>query len=124
MAFIKRLGWYLVGVSIGLVFLAFVLKKKSGEEGINFCYLPNCRALKDFRSKPFTYSNKAEDQKISMKLDSLYFSKVFKDGDVDFGKSDTKAKPCKIYFIKFEEKEIQLQNCEDKIVIEHIVSLE
>ena len=44
--------------------------------------------------------------------------------EFSFGKSDTKAKPCKIYFIKFEEKEIQLQNCEDKIVIEHIVSLE
>jgi len=53
MAFIKRLGWYLVGVSIGLVFLAFILKKKSGEEGIDFCYLPNCRVLKDIRSKTF-----------------------------------------------------------------------
>ncbi|WP_350291789.1 DUF4258 domain-containing protein [uncultured Croceitalea sp.] len=121
MAFIKRLGWYLVGVSIGLVFLAFILKKKSGEEGINFCYLPNCRALKDFKSKPITYSSKAEEQMTTMQLDSLYFSNAFMDGDVDFGKSDTKAQPCKIYFVNFEEKEIELKNCEKEIVIENIV---
>jgi hypothetical protein len=124
MAFIKRLGWYLVGVSIGLVFLAFVLKKKSGEDGINFCYLPNCRVLKDFRSKPLTYTNKVKEQISSMQLDSIYFSKVFADGDVNFGKSNTEAKPCKLYYVNFKEREIQLQNCEDKIIIERISKVE
>ena len=55
MAFLRRLGWYLVGLSIGIVFLVFFLKKKSGEEGIDFCYFPNCRVLKDMRSKPLTF---------------------------------------------------------------------
>jgi hypothetical protein len=124
MAFIKRLGWYLVGVSIGLVFLAFILKKKSGEEGIDFCYLPNCRTLKEFRSKPITYSNEAEQQIAEMQLDSLYISEFFTDGNVDFGKSDTKAQPCKIYFVSFKENELELKNCADKIIIEDIIKKE
>jgi hypothetical protein len=124
MAFIKRLGWYLVGVSIGLVFLAFILKKKSGEDGINFCYLPNCRVLKDFRSKPLTFSNQLKEQMPLVQLDSVYFSKVFTDGDVNFGKSNTEAKPCKLYYVEFEKREIQLQSCVDKIIIDRVSKME
>ncbi len=120
MAFIKRLGWYLVGVSIGLVFLAFILKKKSGEEGIDFCYLPNCRTLKDFRSKAISYSDLAQEQIETIGLDSLFISQAFTDGNVNFGKSDTKAQSCKTYFVNFEEKEIELKNCETNILIEKI----
>ena len=120
MAFIKRLGWYLIGVSVGLVFLAFILKKKSGDEGINFCYFPNCRALKEFRSKPISYSKKAEIQLAALQLDSVYIFNAFTNGDVDFRKSNTKAKPCKIYFVNYEEKEIELKNCNQNLLIENI----
>ncbi|GMN08806.1 DUF4258 domain-containing protein [Croceitalea sp. MTPC9] len=117
MAFIKRLGWYLVGVSVGLVFLAFILKKKSGEEGIDFCYLPNCRVLKNLRSKPIAFDSSLEKQ-----MDSTYLLKVLTDGDIDFGKSDTKSKPCKTYFINFDDKVIQLRNCEEEVIIQKITS--
>ena len=66
MAFLKRLGFYLIGFSIGLVFLFFFLKKKSDETGASFCYLPNCRVLKELRSKPLAYS-KQIDQMIYLK---------------------------------------------------------
>lgn len=121
MAFIKRLGWYLVGISIGLVFLAFILKKKSGNQEISFCYFPNCRTLKEFRSKPIAYSNKAQIQIATMQLDSVYFSDAFTNGDVDFGKSNTKAQPCKIYFVTYQEKEIELKNCTQNLIIENII---
>ena len=124
MAFIKRLGWYLVGVSIGLVFLAFILKKKSGENGISFCYLPNCRVLKDIRSKPLSYSDEVQPKIKSMKLDSVYFSNAFTNGDIDFKKSDTKSKPCKSYIVTYKGQEIKLQNCPDKIIIAQIDSKE
>ncbi|WP_421811876.1 DUF4258 domain-containing protein [Flagellimonas sp.] len=124
MAFLKRLGWYLVGLSIGLIFLVFILKKKSGEEGLDFCYLPNCRVLKDMRSKPLTFSESLPEQY----RDTLMIQAFLEDGDVDFGKSDTKSKPCKTYFISHEYEgkalELQAKRCEEDVVIETVSSMD
>ncbi|MFT0715712.1 DUF4258 domain-containing protein [Flagellimonas lutimaris] len=121
MAFLKRLGWYLVGLSIGLIFLVFFLKKKSGEEGLDFCYFPNCRVLKDMRSKTLTFSKSLPEQY----RDTLMIQSFLEDGDVDFGKSDTKSEPCKMYFISHEyngkELEMEAKNCEKEIMVENIV---
>ena len=113
----------MVGLSIGLVFLVFFLKKKSGEEGIDFCYFPNCRVLKDMRSKPLTFSESLPEQY----RDTVMIQSFLKDGDVDFGKSDTKSKPCKTYFISHEYEgkalELQAKNCEEDVVIETVSSM-
>ncbi len=118
MAFLKRLGWYLVGLSIGIVFLVFFLKKKSDETGTEFCYFPNCRVLKDMQSKPLVFS---EDIGTTAK-DSLLVNSFLKDGSIDFGKSDTKSKPCKTYIISntIEGKNwvLEVKNCQDKVLIE------
>lgn len=120
MGFLKRLGWYLIGLSIGLIFLVFFLKKKSGEGGIDFCYLPNCRVLKDMRSKPFTFSESLPEQY----RDTLLIQSFFKDGDVDFGKSNTKSKPCKTYYISHDyngqELELTAKSCEKVVTVENI----
>ncbi|AEM72117.1 hypothetical protein Murru_3096 [Allomuricauda ruestringensis DSM 13258] len=120
MAFLKRLGWYLVGLSIGLIFLVFILKKKSGEEGLDFCYFPNCRVLKDMRSKPLTFSESLPEQY----RDSLLIQSFLEDGDVDFGKSDTKSEPCKTYFISHEyngeELELKAKSCEEEVILEKV----
>lgn len=122
MAFLRRLGWYLVGLSIGIVFLVFFLKKKSGEEGIEFCYFPNCRVLKDMRSKPLTF---AEDFPEKYR-DTLLIQSFLTDGDVDFGRSDTESQPCKTYFISLphngKELLLRAQNCGDKMVAENVES--
>lgn len=114
MAFLKRLGWYLVGVSIGLIFLAFVLKKKGGENGIDFCYLPNCRVLKDIRSKNFEFKDK-ENLKYSDLPSNIQI--ILKDGNIDFGASNTKTAPCKTYEILDDTDEnfsISVENCPKK----------
>ncbi|MBO0340902.1 DUF4258 domain-containing protein [Flagellimonas profundi] len=120
MAFLKRLGWYLVGLSIGLIFLVFFLKKKSGEEGLDFCYFPNCRVLKDMRSKTLVFSEDLPEQY----RDTLMVQAFLNDGDVDFGKSDTKSEPCKTYFISHEYNgkalELKAKNCEEEVTVENI----
>jgi hypothetical protein len=120
MAFLKRLGWYLVGLSIGIVFLVFFLKKKSDETGTEFCYFPNCRVLKDMRSKPLIFSENIG----TTTKDSLMVKSFLKEGNIDFGKSDTKSKPCKTYFITntVEGKDwvIKMKNCNDKVIAETI----
>jgi hypothetical protein len=124
MAFLKRLGWYLVGLSIGLIFLVFILKKKTGEGGLDFCYLPNCRVLKDMRSKPITFSETLSEAY----RDTLLIQSFLKDGDVDFGKSDTKSEPCKTYVISHEHKgqewELTAKNCEEEVLVEQLNTLD
>ncbi|WP_116768931.1 DUF4258 domain-containing protein [Maribacter litoralis] len=124
MDFLKRLGYFLVGMSIGIVFLTFFLKKKSEETGVYFCYLPNCRTLKDIRSKSMYYSDEAQQKLQELQLDSTALTYILTEGDVDFGNSDTKSVPCKTYIIESDYKEqdyvFTVKNCREKATIEKV----
>ncbi|WP_405414978.1 DUF4258 domain-containing protein [Maribacter sp. Asnod1-A12] len=122
--FLKRLGFFLIGLSIGIVFLTFFLKKKSQETGVYFCYLPDCRTLKDIRSKSMYYSDEANQKLKEFELDSIGIKYILTEGDVDFSKSDTKSVPCKTYIIESEYKEqdyiFTVKNCREKATIEKV----
>ena len=112
MSFLKRFGWYLIGLSIGLVFLAVFLRKKSEETGVEFCYMPNCRVLKALRSKPLELG-----PRLGPMNDSAAVRYLLQEGDVEFDLSQPRAEPCGIYVVKgrFEGKPFRLtfENCED-----------
>ncbi|MEM8509709.1 MAG: DUF4258 domain-containing protein [Bacteroidota bacterium] len=113
--FLRRLGWYLVGLSMGILFLVFFVRKKAGEKGIEFCYFPNCRVLKDLRTKPITYAEGLENR---FSQDSLLWHSFFTDGDVDFGQSDTKVTPCAFYQIaNAQGRVLHLQNCAEEVLV-------
>ncbi len=116
MPFLKRLGYFPVGLSLGLIFLAFFLRKKTDETGAEFCYLPNCRVLKDLRSKPLQI-----DSALIPVVDTLLIQEILREGSVDFGSSNTQAKPCKTYRVELERKggnaEITVNNCEAHVVL-------
>ncbi|UNY98161.1 DUF4258 domain-containing protein [Zhouia spongiae] len=117
MPFLKRFGFYLIGLSLGIVFLAFFFKEKRTE----FCYLPNCRVLKDIRSKEITFSDELQRIIEDKSISKAYFDAILIDGDVLFKKSDTKSKPCKTYIIEgnIQDKtvEITVLNCKTKAEI-------
>ncbi len=119
--FIKRLGYFMVGLSIGIVFLTFFLKKKADETGVSFCYLPNCRVLKDMRSKPIEYADRISEMLANQELDSLAITYFLTEGDIDFSSSDTKSKPCKTYHIEgaldLKEVTLEVRNCPNKVTI-------
>ncbi len=121
-SFFKRLGFYLFGLSIGIIFLAFFFKKKTKETGVSFCYFPNCRTLKDMRSKPISYSEEINQLLENQQLDTTDINSFFRDGDVDFGRSDTKSVPCKTYFIEgiIDENEavLEVKNCLEKVLVQ------
>lgn len=125
MAFLKRLGFYLIGLAIGLVFLTIFLKKKSEETGVEFCYFPNCRTLKDIRSKPLSYSDEVQKLIDHQQLDSLSIADFLREGEVDFKNSDTESTPCRTYVIdgviKNEPSRMTVRNCPDSAIIEHVV---
>lgn len=122
MPFIKRLGYFLFGLSIGLVFLAFFLNKKTKETDTSFCYLPNCRVLKDMRSKPLYFSESIDQDLLNKTLDSLTINYFFLEGDVNFSLSDTKSVPCKTYVIEAEIKDkealLTVKNCPSKLEVQ------
>lgn len=124
MSLLKRFGFYLAGFAIGLVFLTYFLTKKSEGAGINFCYLPNCRALKNIRSKPLSYSEEAQRIFRTKHLDSTDIAAILQDGEVDFAKSDTKSQDCKTYYIegkvKAKEAFLKVRNCIESAQIESI----
>lgn len=119
--FIKRLGYFMVGLSIGIVFLTFFFKKKTEETGVSFCYFPNCRVLKDLRSKPIVYSERISEMLENKQLDTLAINHFFTEGEIDFGSSDTKSKPCKSYQIEGEldskEMIMEVKNCPNKVTV-------
>lgn len=120
MKFIHRLGYYLGGFSIGLIFLAFFLSGKRAS-----CdYGPDARVLKNIGLKQLQYSDIAESVMVSSKIDSTTISLILKHGDVNFSKSNTKLETCKIYVVykTVEEKEIELtiENCETVATIKSI----
>ncbi|SHI72339.1 hypothetical protein SAMN04487911_1054 [Arenibacter nanhaiticus] len=124
MAFLKRLGFFIFGLSIGLVFLTVFLKKKSEETGSEFCYFPNCRALKDIRSKNISYSDAINQLIQEKQLDSTDIDNFLQNGDVNFKRSQTRTTPCKTYIIEgtLREKEavLTVKNCAKKATIERI----
>lgn len=122
MAFLKRLGYYLIGLSIGVIFLSYFLKGKAEEAGVEFCYFPNCRVLKDIRSKPVSYSDEVIKLMDSHSIDSTTIASFFKNGEINFIKSETKTSPCKTYLIENEVKAkksfLKVMNCAEKVVVE------
>ena len=60
MKFQFRLAYYIFGLFLGGVFVMWFLKAKATDRGVEFCYLPNCRVLKDLRSKSLAIDSLAQ----------------------------------------------------------------
>lgn len=95
MKFSQRLAYYLFGLLIGGLFLFFFF----GEKKTEFCYLPNCRVLKDLRSKPVTFSKTVEAKFQEGWVTNDDIHKSFKYGDVNFSESNIDFEKGKLYVI-------------------------
>jgi hypothetical protein len=100
MKFKFRLAYYLFGLLLGLFFVIYFLGAKAESRGVEFCYLPNCRVLKDIRSKSFEYSPEAKQtlEEGWVTLEDIKTSMRY--GDVDFSKSKKKSARGLIYVIE------------------------
>ena len=120
MKLIQRVGFYLGGFSIGLIFLAFFLIGKRA----SCSYGPDARVLKNISTKQLIYSQNIIDLIQNKSIDTLTILKALKFGDVNFDESNTKLDSCKIYVIEndFENKHISLsvENCETVATINTI----
>jgi|TARA_B100000787_G_scaffold67826_1_gene49791 hypothetical protein len=117
MKLINRLIYFFVGLSIGLIFLAFLFQKKKTK----FNYLPNSRVINDISSKSFHYSPKLLTAIAKNKITTSRVQKIVKFGEVNFSKSNTKLDSCNIYIIETKIDQInysvELENCKNEVKI-------
>ena len=125
MKFQFRLAYYIFGLFLGGVFVMWFLKAKATDRGVEFCYLPNCRVLKDLRSKSLAIDSLAQhelDEKW-VTIDDIRKSLTY--GDVDFEKSNEPYRKGKIYIIegktsKNEDITITMVNYPERVLLEKI----
>lgn len=127
MRLLHRFGYYLGGFAIGLIILAFFFSGKK----TSCAYFPQARTLKKLKSIPYTISNEAESSMKRLAIDTLVINRLLHLGEVNFGKSETRKEPCKVYYINGETAsgkalELQLDLCNDdeQVIIKNIVSTE
>jgi hypothetical protein len=122
MNFIQRFAYYLVGLVIGLFFVALIFSGKDTRCN----YFPNARVLNDLRNKPFYYSDKASLILAEKWIDTADIKNSLKFGDVDFDQSNTELKKGKLYVIegktiKNQEVVLKVINYADRAVLEDII---
>ena len=121
MKFKYRLAYFLFGTLIGVMFLMFFMDNKKAE----FCYLPNCRVLKNIRSKGMVISPEAQ-KKLDEKWVTMDDVKACtQDGDVIFSRSKEKYKGGTTYIVegentKGEPIEIEFVNYENKVLLKDV----
>jgi len=99
--FFKRLGYFLVGLTIGLFVLNYFMSKKSA----NFDYLPNARTLKSIRNKAhFEYTPEVADLMQQHQIDSVAIQSMLYYGKIKFNKSNRGKAPCHTYLIEPTKK--------------------
>ncbi|PQJ77854.1 DUF4258 domain-containing protein [Polaribacter porphyrae] len=120
---IKRIGYYLLGLSIGSIAVIFFWQKKDA----TFDYGMDSRTLKTIRIKKRLFSDDAQKVMRNSNIDTLKISTILYNGDVNFSKSKPRIKPCPEYYItgKDDLKNISLYviRCDstasiDKIIVE------
>ena len=122
MTLLQRIGYYLGGFSIGLIILAFFLNGKK----VSCDYGPEARVLKNINTKKIVFSEAILTDLSTKKIDSTTISYLLKKGDVNFSKSTPREKPCGIYAIEGEYKDIEMlmtvQNCDSIATILNVSS--
>ncbi len=125
MKFQFRLAYYLFGLFLGAIFVIWFLKAKASNRDVEFCYLPNCRVLKDLRSKTLDIDTLAKKSLNEKWVTIEDIRQSLRYGDVDFGKSNEPYKKGKIYIIegktsKNEDITITMVNYTNKVLLENI----
>lgn len=101
MSFLKRLGYYLGGFSVGLLFLFFFLNGKRTQ----CSYAPEARVKKDILKKTWVF-----EQDFYPITDTVqWFKKVY----VRFSESTIGVDSCNIYTMKHGENTFSVDNCAD-----------
>jgi len=117
MSFIQRIGYYLVGLSIGLVVLAFFFNGKK----TSCSYGPNSRVLKEINSKHIIFQENVMTLITNHAVDSSEIYHALKQGNIIFSESTPRKKPCGIYTIRHKKEtktwQLTVKNCDSTTIV-------
>ena len=117
---IQRIGYYLGGFALGLIFLAFFLSGKR----TSCAYGPEARVIKNINTKPLVYSEEFAKSLIKDGIDSLALRKALWKAKIDFSESDTRHEPCGIYAVEVQindqERILRIENCDSLATIRSV----
>jgi hypothetical protein len=112
MNFIQRLGYYLGGFAIGLIFLSFFLSGKK----TSCSYSPQARVSKNINLKNLRFSEDVFLTMQTLDISEALIADLVKKGKINFSKSNTKPDSCKIYLIENNSENklraIRIENCD------------
>ncbi|KOY52687.1 DUF4258 domain-containing protein [Polaribacter dokdonensis] len=118
---LKRIGYFLIGATISSIGVYFFWQKKNA----TFDYGMDARTLKTIRIRDRMYSNEAKKVMQKSEIDTVKIDKILNFGDVDFGKSNPRQKPCAEYYVtgKKELKNVSLyiSRCDSIATIQKIM---
>lgn len=118
---LKRIGYYLIGVSIGVIAVSYIWKHKNA----SFDYGMDARTLKTIRIKKRLYSNEALQTLQNKQLDTTVISKILRNADVDFNKGKPRQKPCAEYYVTGKESlkyiSLYISRCDSTATIEKVI---
>ena len=116
MSFLYRLSYYLMGFTIGMLFLMFFFSGKK----TSCNYFPSKRVKNELLKKKIIIPNHFKEKFIFLN-DSLLYSQINL-SEVIFSKSNLNKKDtCKVYRLELKESlkkyEIDIKNCSNKIFL-------
>jgi hypothetical protein len=121
MQLLKRISYFLIGVSISSIGVYFFWQKKKA----TFDYGMDARTLKTIRIKKRLFSEDAKRVMQNSDIDSLKISTILYTGDVDFGKSKPRQKPCAEYYVtgnkEIKNVSLYVSRCDSTSTIEKII---
>lgn len=114
----QRLGYFSVGLFMGIIILIFFLSGKK----TSCSYFPNARTLKSIRTKERHFDKNAMKFFTENNIDTSSISSILENGEVHFSQSITDKDSCNIYLISGEthKKPIQfkVENCDSIATIQ------
>ena len=118
---VKRIFYYLIGVSLGSIGVYFFWQKKNA----TFDYGMDARTLKTIRIKKRLFSEDAKTAMREFDIDTLKNATILNTGDVDFGKGNPRQTPCAEYYItgdkELENISLLVKRCDSSATIEKII---
>lgn len=116
MQFLKRFGFYLIGVALGIPFVLFIWKEKD----VTFDYGMDARTLKTIRIRKRIFSNQAKSIMQQYDIDTTQITTILKEGDVDFSKSRPRKKPCSEYLVTSKKIDLYVVRCDSTATITNV----
>ena len=113
MKLLYRLGYYLAGFSVGLIFLTFIFSGKK----TSCNYGPSARVKANLLQKEIELSPEVKTRfpELTDSLIRMYINK----GKLNFSKSNAQLDSCRVYYIELNKEQAYLQvaNCKRQIEV-------